>query len=53
MLNFENIDVPLPDPCRFERDFAREFGAGDEKQVEQVDIYQGWDDSGHGRGDFA
>lgn len=36
-----------------EDDFHRVFGAGDEQQEKPVNIYQDWDDSGHGRGDFA
>jgi len=41
------------DHDRFEEDFEREFGAGDEQQEKPVNTYQEWDDSGHGRGDFA
>ena len=40
-------------PVQFESDFEREFGAGDEWQEQSVSIYQDWDASGHGRGDFC
>ena len=43
----------LIQPDRFEDDFKRELGVGDEWQEQSVIIYQDWDESGHGRGDFC
>lgn len=40
-------------PTRFDEDFEREFGVGDEQYDRQASIYKDSDESGHGRGDFA
>lgn len=46
-------EFPIICQSRFEADFDREFGCGDEHLVKQPNIYAAWDDSGHGRGNFA
>ena len=48
-----HLECPCHDLEYDEDDFQRVFGVGDEQKEEPVNIYQDWDDSGHGRGDFA
>lgn len=41
------------DPERFEEDFEREFGIGDEQQEKYMPLDYEQDDAGHKHGDFC